>query len=273
LNKLMPEDAVAKIRPWLYIPTHTQTCSHVFYRFISEYDKIIHLYLFIVTTAARADEIQKVAATALKKVGEPVEPIDDFMMKRVRTFYPVLSRTLVTNMANNFLCYLSEILQAVVNKRHEVLRSSEKLTTEEVLQFKRISDIITFIADRKINDLSFGGLMQMKEFITDRLGVEMFNDDKERMLLTILVELRNIHTHNRGIVNKLFLNRVGCDHYDDFQFELGKLYGVNFDRFVTLSRNAIVVALRLDEMLAKKFKLKRSHYKKRLAKERESAQK
>jgi hypothetical protein len=45
------------------------------------------------------------------------------------------------------------------------------------------------------------------------------------------------------------------------------------DEFAVLSRNAIAVALRLDEMLAKKFKLKRSHYKKRLAKERASAQK
>jgi hypothetical protein len=270
----MPDDSVAITpRDLLYNPGDTQTCSDVFYRFISEYDKIINLFLFTVTLAARADEVRKIAATTLQKVGEPANPVDDSMFKQVRTFSTLLSRTLVTNMASNFLCYLSEILQEVVKKRHEVLRSSEKLTTEEVLQFKRMNDIITFIADRKINELSYGGLMQINEFIADRLGVEMFKDDKERMLLTIFVELRNIHTHNRGIVNKLFLNRIGCDHYDNFQFKLGKLYHVDLDEFAALSRNAIAVALRLDEMLAKKFKLKRFHYKKRLAKERASAQK
>jgi hypothetical protein len=149
------------------------------------------LFLFTVTLAARVDEVRKIASTALQKVGEPANPVDDSMFKQVRTFSPLLSRTLITNMANNFLCYLSEILQEVVRKRHEVLRSSEKLTTEEVLQFKRMNDIISFIADRKINELSYRGLMQMNEFIADRLGVEMFKDDKERMLLTIFVELRN----------------------------------------------------------------------------------
>jgi hypothetical protein len=226
------------------------------------------LFFFTVNLASRADEVRRVASEALQKAGEPAKPVEALAFKKVQTYSSLLSRNLVTSMANNLLCYISEIVQQVVKKRHEILRSSEKLTTEEVLQFKRISDIVTFIADRKINELSYGGPREMQEFIADRLGVEMFNDDKERMLLTILVELRNIHTHNRGIVNKLFLNRLGCNYYDDFQFELGKLYHVNFDQFVTLSRNAIAVAMRLDDRLAAKFRVKRFHYKKRLAKER-----
>jgi hypothetical protein len=270
-RRAMSEKAQAPETPGelLYNPSETQKCSEVFYRFISEYDKITGLFFFTVTLAARMDETQKVVRSALEKAGEPVKPTeDDLHFKKVRDYSSLLSRNLVTSMANNLLCYVSEILQLVVNKRHEILRSREELTTEEVLQFKRISEVVAFIADRKINELSYGGLRKMQEFIADRLGVEMFNNDKERMLLTILVELRNIHTHNRGIVNKLFLNRIGSDHYDDFHFNLGKLYHVDLNEFTTLSRNAIAVAMRLDETLAAKFKLKRSHYKKRLAKER-----
>jgi hypothetical protein len=260
-----PQETPQKL---LYNPADTEKCSDAFFRFISEYDKIVGLFFFTVNLAAKADEVQRVIQAALQKVGEPVKPVEGIAFKTVKTYSSLLSRNLVTSMANNLLCYISEIVQQVVKKRHEILRSSEKLTTEEVLQFKRISDIVAFMADRKINELSYGGLREMQEFVADRLGVEMFKDDKERMLLTILVELRNIHTHNRGIVNKLFLNRIGCNHYDDFQFELGQLYHVNLDRFATLSRNAIAVAIRLDDRLAAKFKVKRFHYKKRLAKER-----
>jgi hypothetical protein len=254
------------VRP--YNPNSTQICTDRLYHFIREYDKTISLFFFTVMLAARADEVRRVAAQALQKAGEPPKPPASSASDRVQTYSTQLSRTLVTSMANNFLCYVSEILQDVVKKRHEILRSSEKLTTEEVLQFKRVSDIIAFIANRKINELSYGGLGQMRDYIADRLGVEMFKDDKERMLLTILVELRNIHTHNRGIVNDLFLNRVGCGQYDEFKFELGKLCHVTFDPFCRLSHNAIAVALRLDELLARKFKLKRSRYKKRLAAEK-----
>jgi hypothetical protein len=96
---------------------------------------------------------------------------------------------------------LSDILQAVMTKRHEVLRSSEKITTEDALQFDRVQDLRSLIADKKINELSHGGFNKIQEFIAERLGIDIGLTEEERGLLTILVELRNIHTHNRGIDN------------------------------------------------------------------------
>ena len=130
-------------------------------------------------------------------------------------------------------------------------------------------DLRAYIANKKINELSYGGLKQIQEFISDRLGVEMFTSTEQQSLLTIFVELRNIHTHNRGIVNQLFLDRIGEGH-KQFKFTLAKLFHVDLDNFILLSKNAIEVALQVDDSLAKKFKIKRSHYKKRLAKERAS---
>jgi hypothetical protein len=154
-----------------------------------------------------------------------------------------------------------------MTKRHEVLRSSEKITTEDALQFDRVQDLRSLIADKKINELSHGGLSQIQKFIAERLGIDMGLTEEERGLLTILVELRNIHTHNRGIVNRLFLNRIGHGHAN-FSFVLGKVYSIDFDEFIVLSRNAINIAQRLDEGLAVKFRIKRAKYKIRLAKER-----
>jgi hypothetical protein len=96
----------------------------------------------------------------------------------------------------------------------------------------------------------------------------MFVDDQQRTLLTILIELRNIHTHNRGIVNQLFLNRIG-DGHSKFKFVLGEHYHVVFDGFVLLSRNAIEVAKLLDKRLIEKFGLKHARYKSRLRKDSE----
>lgn len=258
---------------WLYNPQQTQTCTDAFYRFIAEYDKIIALFFFIINTASRIDEMQAIAAKALEDAETGDKPTEEFnkkaAFKRVQEFSKLLSRNLIVGMANNFLCYLSEILQGVVTKKHEVLRSGERLTTEEILQFGTIQDLRAYIADKKINELSYGGLRQMEAFISDRLGIEMFQTDEQRTLLTIFVELRNIHTHNRGTVNHLFLNRIGAGH-KEFEFKLGHLYHVDFDRFILLSKSAIEVALRLDDLLAKKFRLRRSHYKKRLTKERAS---
>jgi hypothetical protein len=208
------------------------------------------------------DNAQAVAARALDDDQRPLEHYkQDVALKRLQEFSSVNSTNLVVNTANNFLCYLSEILQEVVRKRHEILRSSERLTTEEALQFSRLEDLVAFVADRKINELTYGGLRAMNEFVFDLLGVELFGNEQERMLVTILVELRNVHTHNRGVINQLFLNRVGSLEYDDFQFELNKRYHVDLDHLAKLARASIDVAERLDISLAKKFGLKRSRRK------------
>src|SRR5262249_47047970 len=145
----------------------------------------------------------------------------------------------------------------------EILRSSERVTTEEILQFQKMKDIRSFLADRKISELSYGGLRMTQDFIHDRLGVSLFERAEEEQLLTAFVELRNIHTHNRGIINRLFLNRVGRSKHKDFNFKIGELYHVNFPEFIRLTNNCIIVARRLDDAIAKKFKLKRVSFRKR----------
>jgi hypothetical protein len=70
---------------------------------------------------------------------ESVEYFDDKKaFKRVKEYSWQLSRDRVVSMVNNFHCYPSEILQEVMRKKHEILRSSEQLTTEEALQFNRV---------------------------------------------------------------------------------------------------------------------------------------
>jgi len=262
----MPEDN----SKWLYDPSKTRTCTDALFRFITEYGKIVDLFMFTVTAASKMDEMQAIASRALADESERKRPIEEFnkssASKHVREFAHQLSRNLVTSMANNFHCYLSEALQEVMLKKHEVLKSNERITTEEILQFTRMKDVRSFLADRKVSELSYGGLRQARDFLSERLGVEMFATDEQERLLTIFVELRNIHTHNRGIINQLFLNRAGDIKHKDFKFKIGDLYHVDLDEFVLLSRNCIDVALGLDEKIAEKFKLNRKLYKHRTSK-------
>jgi hypothetical protein len=192
--------------------------------------------------------------------------------KRVRENSPLLSRNLVVGMANNFFSYVSEMLQHVLRRKPEVLRSSERLTNEEVLQFTRVKELVAYMADKKVNELAYGGLKGVEDYVRDRLGIAMFDNEDERIKLTILAELRNIHTHNRGVVNEIFLKRVGHRQFGDFEFTLDKKTHVNFDQFVLLSRNAIDVASRLDANLGKKFSVRRTAYSKRLPRKDEDTQ-
>ncbi|HEV2627416.1 MAG TPA: hypothetical protein VGV41_02060 [Pseudolabrys sp.] len=250
-----------------YRPEATWLCTDAMYRFVVEYKKILDLFWCVVDTAHRIDQMQAIAAHALADPADREKGVDGFnkrvMFQRVQELSEQISRNLVIGMVNNFHCYLSELLQEVMLKRPEILRSSERVTTEDVLQFARVRDIRSFLADRKVSELSYGGLRQTREFISDRLGVELFSAEEQERLLTIFVEIRNVHTHNRGVVNRLFLNRIHQARHPKFVFKIGQFHQVGFDEFVLLSNNCVDVSRHLDAVVAAKFKLKRSRYKTR----------
>ena len=129
-----------------------------------------------------------------------------------------------------------------------------------------MKDLVAFVTDRKVNELSYGGLREMENFIRERLGVELFATPDQRQTLGIFIELRNIHTHNRGVVNELFLNRIASERRREFS--LGKYHAVDFDDLETLGGTAVTVAISLDEKLCAKFRLKTTDFHRQLTADR-----
>ena len=260
-----------------YRPHEAEKCSEPLYRFISEYDDLVGAFFFTVMNARRMDEVRGIAKRALDQIKSPPgnapsdSTADGPVFKQVRKYGPLLSRNLVIGMANNFFSYVSEMLQIVLRRKPEVLRSSERLTNEEVLQFTRINELVAYMADKKVNELAYGGIRGVEDYVRERLGVSLFDSEEQRVKLTVLAELRNIHTHNRGIVNEIFLRRVGQPKLGSLTFRQDNAAYVNFDDFIILSRNAIDLALRLDANLAKKFGIRRLPYGKRRSNDAEVA--
>jgi hypothetical protein len=87
----------------------------------------------------------------------------------------------------------------------------------------------------------------------------MFATDTARVLLTAFVEIRNVNVHNGGIVNELFLSKVG--KIDGFEFARGRQFHVDMDKLILLSDNAIRTALGIDQAVATKFGLQRKAHK------------
>lgn len=136
-----------------------------------------------------------------------------------------------------------------------ITSSQQTIRVEEVLRFTRYRELVAFIIDRKINDLSYGGLAEMEKYFDDRLSVQMFATDRQRELLRLFVEARNINVHNGGIANDVFESRVGA--VSGYAYSKGKLFYLDFDALVNLSENAMEVAKRIDSVVGTKFKLQR----------------
>jgi hypothetical protein len=250
-----------------FYPSKGTVCTEAFSRFLSEYRATLDSFFFVIELIRIADEGRVRAAAVLAKI-EPDGPKradyersaanPDLALKEMRKHGFVNSKNLTNGIVNSFQSYFSSIIASAASKKPELLSSSQTIKIEDVLRFSRLKDVVAFIIDRKINDLSYGGLTEMERYFDERLGVAMFDNDAQRRMLRFFIESRNINVHNAGVVNDLFASRVGV--VEGFEYEIGQRLHIDFDELVKLSQNAMQVALRIDGEVGEKFRiLRRKH--------------
>jgi hypothetical protein len=255
------------ISPFFYPPA-TTFCSKPFSDFLTEYHANLDSFFFVITLVSRSDENRVRAAKALKdtaksdeerKKYEENEQSVDLVLKQLQKHSTVHSQGLTNGSVSAFQRYFSGIIQSAALKRPIMLSSSQTIRLDDVLKFTRHKDLVAFIVDKKVNELGYAGLNEMEAYFLDRLGVQIFSEDRERQLLRLFVEARNINVYNGGMVNDLFLSRVG--KVEGYKFEKARKFHIDFDSLVALSENAMRVAMHIDEVVSTKFRLKRQAHK------------
>lgn len=246
----------------LIVPSRSQPSTKCFLSFGERHVQIFGFLFFASSLAHETDNKRINAARVLagdgsekyKKLLEEVEQTRDATLKRLRSFNVFISQSMIIGLVDNFLCYLSEIIQLCMISKPDVLKSSEQVIIEDILRFSSMDEIVEFLVERKVNELSYGGVDKLNEFCRSRLGLAIWQCDEERDLLKVAIELRNICSHNRGVVNRIFLKKIaGASH--KFAFENSKHFHASFDDLVLLANNMVVVAQRLDALASKKFSI------------------
>lgn len=247
--------------------TVKELCTPILRRFFLRHLNIIEFFLFNVSLASRTDEMRVTAARALASPGRKadeerlaeVERNPWPTMLRLRDFADLQAENLCIRAVDNFLSFLSETIQETIRRKPELLRSEETVRLDEIVRFKRYSDLIGYLVDKKMNELTYGGIRGIERFVEKRTGLSLFETSEERTLLMLAVELRNIFSHNRGVVTEITLKRLsGLNH--SFSLKEGKRAYPNFDQIVLLSNNMATVARRLDGLFATKFSIRRKRY-------------
>ncbi len=163
--------------------------------------------------------------------------------------------TACTRMVDNFLSYVSEILQLAMVKQPAMLRSAETITVDEVMRFSRHSDLVSFLTDRTISRLSYKSFAEIEKYVADKTKISITNSDEEASLLITSIELRNIYTHNRGEASAGTIKRLEAfDH--PLELEHGKLVETSIELLEELLNNIGTIARRVDREFIRKFRLR-----------------
>ena len=166
----------------------------------------------------------------------------------------VLSELLLTRSIDNFLTYLAQLLSLVFRCRPETLRSNQRVTVEFVLSHETTEELVDALAERRVDTLSTQSIDALAKYFQEELGFAVFPTDEDLAATGALVALRNLHVHNRGVVNRRYLRLIPGS-----PFRLGDRVPVSAEElFEGVDRLGRLVE-RIDAAAADKWDLTRTH--------------
>lgn len=115
-----------------------------------------------------------------------------------------LYSTLTVFVWGSFETYYSMLFSQLFTKKPEMLRSSEKITYEELL--KNIANPTGLLIEKELNKIGHFKIKEMLEYLSDKLNISF--DKSDQIKLHEIYNIRNIIAHNTGIVRNDMLNLI-----------------------------------------------------------------
>jgi hypothetical protein len=129
----------------------------------------------------------------------------DYLKEQIDETRPARLEMALSRSVDNFLSYVSDILTQAITTRPDLLKTQEQVTLEEVLHHASLEDFVRWAAERRVNQLSFKGLVDIAQYIEKRLGLTLHTTDEDWKSLKEAVAVRNIVVHRRAIADERFL--------------------------------------------------------------------
>jgi len=192
----------------------------------------VRLLEFIMVVAIQSDHLEKLtealvgyfqtvlAHTAENQTGlspaldETIKVVHPLMKTAIQTFgqakshVPLMLELTYCRVVDNYLAYVSGLLAAIYQAKPEALKSNDHVTMEFILQHTNLEELLGAITEKKVLEISFKGLMDLDKYISKHLGFPLIDNENDLKRAAVIIERRNLFTHNRGIINRRYLERV-----------------------------------------------------------------
>ena len=106
---------------------------------------------------------------------------------------------------DNYLIYISNVIAEIYRSNPRMLKSSEQVTFEDVLQHGSLDEFVDWAIERRISTLSFKGFNEISKYVNEKLGLSLVQNSEMRSSIAHLIAVRNLLIHKRGVIDGAFL--------------------------------------------------------------------
>jgi hypothetical protein len=129
-------------------------------------------------------------------------------LKRAEKTSVLLNDLFYANAVDNFNAYLSDIILEILKVDPRPIYG-KSVEAKNVFEITDIDSLKSEIIDKTIIDLGYQNINDLGQFLSKNFGIRTLSHWLSSRRLNRIIQIRNIIAHNRGIVNRLFLQRSG----------------------------------------------------------------
>jgi hypothetical protein len=119
----------------------------------------------------------------------------------------VLGEMVFCRGVNSFLTYLADLVTLIYEKYPKKLPLNKQTTYRFCIEHHMAGDLISALAEETVMELTHQGLDALAKYFKKNLDLVLFTKDAHSANAGLCVDIRNVITHNRGIVNRFFIQR------------------------------------------------------------------
>lgn len=121
---------------------------------------------------------------------------------------PLVNQIMLSRAVESFDLYLTTILRDIFLSRPEMLKSEAMIDVATIIDAGNYNDLIWQVVERKVHELSYKPLSDLRKFIENRTGLDLFPTQEAYELTVLASEVRNLIAHNDCMINDLFKKRT-----------------------------------------------------------------
>jgi hypothetical protein len=169
--------------------------------------------------------------------------------KELARFSAYNNRLCYQSAYNAFFTFIIDIMKEIYYKNNNMLNLKSTLTFREIIRFSRMKDLIDYMVEKRVSDLSYQSVEDLNAELKDKISFELF-ESKIRMITIVRIsERRNLITHNNAIVDHRYVERT-----KDFRRKVGEK--VYLHNGVDLMMYLLKIAVNIDNRARLKFNLR-----------------
>lgn len=243
-------------------PQHKSSRTKQLGEYLKDITEAAHLVNLIFDLTEKAEGIRKAMIEMQSRLATLEQEKTELQAEKARpgpykqalsTLRAPLLQMVFVRCVDSYLTYISQMLAEIFRVKPETLRSAEMVRLDFVLQHTTLGDLVSALAEREVERLSYQGMKELSGDLEKRVGFKLFEKAYDLARAIRIIEMRNLIVHNRAFINRRFLSRL-----PDGEFVLGAKLVVDGDKMIEDLDFLAHSAQDIDARAAAQFNLEKS---------------